>query len=62
MGFLSEIRSPGQYHMKTGKCSILEAEGVPDPGTQLVTFVFQAKVQTETDFAVVKSHNLIRDK
>lgn len=36
-----------------------EAEGAPDPEAQPQTFVLQAKVQTETDFVMMKNHNPI---
>lgn len=36
-----------------------EAEGICDLEAWLETFVFQAKVQIETDFVVMTNHNLI---
>lgn len=34
-----------------------EADGTSDPEAWPQTFVLQAKVQTETDFVMMKNHN-----
>lgn len=49
----------GCYDLKAYLEMPREAEGTPGPEAQTQTFALQAKVQTGTDFVVMKNHNPI---